>query len=95
MSLWLNKIEMDLSRKLQEETSDTRVHRKKLRKADNNVKKPYVEDTVDNKINGDKKKKFITIDGEIIEVKKMEVEAEFPEVTEGQPSRGIFLDAKK
>lgn len=95
MEFKLNKIDTDIRRKLQEESSDKRVHNPKeigpSKNADKEKKHEEHKKKNDDEI---KPKRFITIDG-IKYGKSINVEAEKNEKIYDENYKGRFLDLKK
>lgn len=88
----VNKIDMDLRRKLSEENDSKKIHSKQEISIDNKMKKPFVEDQQYKQQK--KKKKQITVEctKSIEDEEKKELEKKI----EGNMSvPGMFIDEKK
>ena len=99
MEFRLNKIDMDLRQKIQDETSEGKIHRKKEILIENTDYKEKKEKNNKEKENKDfkdivKKSKKITID--TVKFKSYKVDAEKDiSLNKSKSNIGVFLDTKK
>ena len=92
MEFRLNKIDTDIRRKLAEDVKDDKIHSKKDKPVENNVKGPFVKNEYRKRQDSNKLKKYLTIDGEKITDQKIVIEAESIEEINLNSSSGIFID---
>jgi hypothetical protein len=91
----LNQIQMDIRRKLSEETKDDKVHKKENTNVNNNKStKPFV-DEAEVETKEKKNKRFLTINGEKHNSKYIEVKVEKNQESIGELSSGMFIDKMK
>lgn len=100
MDFRLNKIDTDLREKLQEETKDGKVHRKKKLKIDDNSYRENNKDSSHKNKHSEEsfaemvKKQKVTIDAVKGQTLEVQVEKE-PSICDDINYRGVFIDTKK
>lgn len=91
----LNQIQMDIRRKLEEETKDDIVHKKEDSIVKNNKSnKPFV-DEIEVEESKNKKRRYLTIDGEKNKDNNLEVSGVRSKQTVGEKASGLFIDKIK